>query len=112
MQYLVFSFLFLVSTTVWGFSDQECLEKDVNTIIRHPAFPFGLTETILSIDKNKCVITVESEKYKYLKKKWVVDICRTPVHIKSGSQFPEVTKRFGPCPPKGGPDYCSEMIRL
>ena len=59
--------------------------------------PLDNYSSILDIDKNKCVIKVHYEKWKFIQEEWVIDICRGPVHIKKGNTSIEVLKREGSC---------------
>ncbi|HAZ13976.1 MAG: hypothetical protein A2X86_17440 [Bdellovibrionales bacterium GWA2_49_15] len=79
------------------FTDNECLDGAFMTKVAHKAFPFGLTETKLEIEKKDCRIVVRHEKLRYLAKQWDVDVCRGPIHIKYGATSVEVIKRQGPC---------------
>ena len=53
----------------------------------------GFLEETLSITKSKCEIIIEHVKAKYLGDKWKIDICREPIHIKSGENLQNVVKR-------------------
>ena len=37
------------------------------------------------------------ERYRYLRKKWSIDVCRVPIHIKSGTDAIDVYKRIHEC---------------
>lgn len=111
MQWLKYSFLSL--TLVLGtnafannkFSSKECLDAKYQTKIQHKGKFFGLLENKLSIEKDKCLITVTFKGI--LETTWKVDVCREPIHMKvtsKGSQ--EVYKRDKKCEDKTKSDYC------
>ena len=88
---------FLLSFDVYAVYDKECIDAIFKTNITHKAWPFGLTENKLSINKDKCVIVIDHEKLKFIKKKWTVDVCRGPVHIKTGLNSHKVLKKDQEC---------------
>lgn len=115
MQLFKFSLLFLLfpllaSATVY--SEAECLDASYETMISHKGFPFGLVENKLSVTKERCVVTIDHEKLKFIKDKWVIDVCREPVHMKKGAGAVEVIKREGLCVEGGKSEYCGEYDRL
>ncbi|MBI2519340.1 MAG: hypothetical protein HYV97_02940 [Bdellovibrio sp.] len=93
------------------FTDNECLEGTFTTKVSHKAFPFGLTETKLEIEKKDCRIVVRHEKLRYLTKQWDVDVCRGPIHIKYGATSVEVVKRQGVCKTLNN-EYCKMSDEL
>jgi hypothetical protein len=92
-------------------SVEECFAQDFSLMVKHKAKPFGLFESILSVNKEKCVITVNTIKYKYLKKRWVIDVCREPIHIKYGVNSVDVLKRKGKCHDTKTP-FCKNFTKL
>ncbi len=108
---IIFLFLFLFNSYVYsGFTDIDCLDENFLIEVSHKGHPFGLMKNILNIKKDKCVITVHHEKMKYLKRQWLIDVCRGPVHIKYGTGAVEVFKRDGNC--SGESDYCDSTKDL
>ncbi len=103
---LSLSIIFLSLTSFASFSDMECLSGSFSTEVRHKGQPFGMTENKLFLDKQGCVLTIEHEKLKFMKKKWIVDVCRGPVHIKEDAGNINVFKRDDGCIEKKGSDYC------
>ncbi|MEK6623457.1 MAG: hypothetical protein AABY86_00720 [Bdellovibrionota bacterium] len=79
------------------FTDNQCLDGVFTTKVAHKAFPFGVTETKLEIEKKDCRLVVRHEKLRFLTKQWDVDVCRGPIHIKYGATSVEVIKRQGAC---------------
>ena len=109
----IFVFLFLITNNTFAFTGKECLNSVFKTKVSHKGSPMGLTDTILEVDKNLCVFTVNYEKLKFVKKKWVVDVCRGPIHIKYGTGAVEVFKRTASLCQKGGEDkYCASLNTL
>tara|TARA_R110000868_G_scaffold86182_8_gene241737 strand:+ start:1217 stop:1732 length:516 start_codon:yes stop_codon:yes gene_type:complete len=88
------------------------LDASYETTISHKGFPFGLTQNILGVSKEKCVITISHEKLKFIKDAWVIDVCREPVHMKKGAGAVEVIKREGLCVEGAKSSYCGELERL
>ncbi len=91
--------MFFVLPTFGGtpFTDNQCLDSNFVAKVAHKAFPLGMTETILEIEKKDCRLIVRHEKLRFLKKQWDVDVCRGPIHIKYGATSVEVIKRQGVC---------------
>ena len=114
MYLLKFSFLVLFSFTLFGqtqFTDDECLKAHYKASVSHKGAPFGLFDTVIAVDKKDCVITVDHKKMKMMKKRWIVDVCREPVHIKFGTGAVEVFKKEGVCG-KGKSDFCENLAEL
>jgi len=89
------------------FSEKECLNSTFKSEVSHKdKRTFGMAKTKLSVVKEKCEITVSHEKLKFFKNKWKIDVCREPVHIKSGVKGVEVLKKKGICPNKDSADFC------
>ncbi len=118
MQFSKFNFstlllLCLSTPAMAAFTDNECLNSSFQTTVSHKAFPFGLTDTSLTVTKDHCVIQIEQNKLKVVNKKWVVDICRGPIHIKYGTGTIEVFKRIDDCRNTTTPsDFCRHLTEL
>lgn len=93
----IFFLLLLIPLPLFGFSDKNCLKGYFLSTISHNIKPFGIFQNILIVKKNECNITILHERYKYLKDKWHIDICRMPVHIKYGQKAVEVFKKINAC---------------
>ena len=109
-----FSFLFIISlitTSAFAtFSEKECLDSSFELKVTHKdKRTFGLAKVSLSLVKDKCEIIVKHDKFKFIKNEWKVDVCREPVHIKSGVKGVEVLKKNGPCPNKKSADFCDAL---
>jgi hypothetical protein len=78
-------------------ADEVCLGSHFETIVSHKGQPFGLTETKLGISKSGCVIEINHEKLRFIKKNWLIDVCRSPVHIKTGAGAVTVLRREVDC---------------
>ena len=105
--------LFLAVFDVHAIYDQECIDSIFKTEIIHKAWPFGLTENRLSISKDKCVIVIDHVKLKFIKKKWTVDVCRGPIHIKSGINSHNVLKKDQECfHPDSDNEFCQELKQI
>jgi hypothetical protein len=101
---LLYKFNLLLVTLFFSFGLQagidglECLQSEFTASVSHKGFPFGLTQNILKLNKKNCELTLEHEKLKFMKKKWLIDVCRAPVHIKSGTTGEiEVIKKKTKC---------------
>ena len=94
----------------------SCLAEDFNVKISHKAFPFGLFSRILTVVKEKCELTIDYESHRFIKKKWVIDVCREPVHIKVGAYSVEVLKRVSACstemPEGASATYCKTVQQI
>lgn len=89
------------------FTEKECLDSIFKTDVSHKdKRTFGIAKTVLGVSKDKCEIVVNHEKLKFVKNKWKIDVCREPVHIKSGVKGVEVLKKKGTCPNKEAADFC------
>jgi len=110
--------LFLISSSGFAlFSDNDCLQSNYSIKVKHKGQPFGLMENILSIDKKKCVMNIQTEKLKFLKKKWIIDVCRAPVHIKEGAGAVDVYRKKNTCTSRmlegnSKDDYCVSFYNL
>lgn len=102
-------FCLLYISSAHAFNDMDCLNSSYEAKVTHKGQPFGLTKNILDIKKEECVLTIAHEKYKFIKKKWNVDVCREPVHIKKGVGAVEVIKRQGDCPEGATAGFCGEL---
>lgn len=115
MQFFKFSLLallFPILAHANSYTELECLDASYESTISHKGFPFGLTKNILTIVKDRCVITIHHEKLKFIKDQWVIDVCREPVHMKKGVGAVEVIKRDGLCVEGSKSSYCGELARL
>lgn len=96
-----------------GFSQSECLNSNFETKVSHRGQPFGLLENVLTLSKEKCIITINHERLKFLKNEWHVDVCRGPVHVKTGAGAVKVLRREGDCHQElMKSDYCQEIASL
>lgn len=92
-KFLVPVLFLLTSQTFANFLGSECLNASYKSTVSHKGQPFGMTKNILSLEKNGCVVIVKKEKLKFMKQKWIIDVCRSPIHIKEGDGAIEVYKR-------------------
>jgi hypothetical protein len=109
-----FSFVLIVSLFASNayatFTEKECLDSSFELKVTHKdKRTFGLAKVSLSLVKNKCEIIIKHDKFKFIKNQWKVDVCREPVHIKSGVKGVEVLKKRGPCPNKDSADFCDAL---
>lgn len=97
--------VFSSSAFAQRFSSDECLRGEFEASIKHDGKFFGLLKNELTIKKNHCVIDIKFKNI--LETKWLIDICREPIHIKvhsKGSQ--SVYKRKSICEEKDTSDFC------
>jgi hypothetical protein len=98
------------------FSDYECLNKNMDTTIVRSIDPFGILPLKLIITKDLCVIKIQRQKVFLFNKEWTVDVCRTPVHLKSGRLV--IQKEHYVCPEiidqtkKDESEYCKTVGQL
>jgi hypothetical protein len=95
------------------FNESSCLESSFSINITHKAWPFGLFENILKVNKSECIFDIYFERYKYLKTSWKVDVCRSPIHIKTGLGGIDVIKKEGKgCPASSSSPFCKEWKKI
>jgi hypothetical protein len=100
-------FSFFLLNDLMAFDRKSCLDSVYSTTIAHNGHPFGLTQNLINIEKDKCALKISTEKLKFLKKAWEIDVCRGPVHIKEGNNSVTVHKRMGDCGTMAEPDaFC------
>lgn len=112
---IIFIFkLLILSQTLWAaFTDMECINSAFESVVSHKGQPFGLTNTKLKVSKENCLITIEHNELKYVNKKWEVDVCREPIHIKTGVGAIEVLKKKGSCKsPQANKEYCEAVQKI
>lgn len=99
---------------VWaaGFTGRECLDSSFQTKVSHKGQPFGLAENILDIKKENCLVQIDHEKMRFLKQSWEIDVCRGPIHIKSGTGAVDVARRSGRCSRTDDSAFCEELRTL
>lgn len=109
----LFALAFISSSAFAVFTDSECLESSFETKVTHKAFPFGLTDTSITINKNSCVIEIMHNKLKMMDRKWTIDVCRGPIHVKYGTGSIDVYKRVDNCRNNSSTsEYCQHLSEL
>lgn len=95
-------------------ASEACLTSHYETTVSHKGQPFGLTETKLMIAKKGCVIEIGHEKLRFVKKHWLVDVCRSPVHIKTGAGAVTVLRRQMDCASENASldPFCLEISEM
>lgn len=106
--YVLGILLFTAQSQAFEFS--TCITEDYEAKVSHKSAPFGLTNTHLAIQKEGCTLVLNYVQYDFMKNRWEIDVCRGPVHIKSGSTSVDVIKREKGCP--GEEDYCEEVSKI
>ena len=91
------------------FSTSECLEEEFKLVVSHRGWPLGWSENILNLQKDKCIITVEHNRLRFIDRKWIVDVCREPVHIKTGVNSVRVIRSEEKCDDGYSDAYCREL---
>lgn len=109
---ILFAFIFQTTALAAGFSGRECLDASFQTKVVHKGQPFGLAENILDIKKENCLIQMNHEKMRFLKKYWEIDVCRGPIHIKSGTGAVDVARRSGSCSRTDQSAFCEGLREL
>jgi len=112
----VLLFLLVPHIAFGGIDDMSCLKGNFQALVSHDGFPFGLTKNVLELSKSNCEITVKHEKLKFLKSKWLIDVCRAPVHIKAGSTSGiEVLKKERECSTDSkskNNEFCQTLVKM
>lgn len=110
MLYHLFKFFIVISLfSVSSYaSEKECLESNFNINFTSNSYLFGLIKNQLIFDKNGCEITIENKKL--WGSKWIVDVCREPIHVKKANLDKSLSayKRVANCP-NGKDDFCEEV---
>ncbi len=94
-----------------AFSGSECFDSNFDISISHKSAPFGLLSRTIKIQKEKCIIKIHHNKYKYINESWIVDVCRDPVHIKETTTTVEVIRKIGACSSVRN-TFCSQYLSL
>lgn len=108
-RYLITALLFVSSLVLANpqrYTTKQCLDAHFDTYIKHEGNFFGLITNELWVKKSQCIIEVTYKNL--LKTKWLIDICREPVHIKltaKGSQ--NVHKRSHHCSDSDQNNFCT-----
>lgn len=78
----------------------QCLDANFDVKIAHNSGPLGLIPKEITINKKACEIQVFLNSFFVVKRRWVIDVCREPVHVKYKNNIlsPEVLRRKGVCP--------------
>ena len=93
------------------FDSKACFDSQFKTNVTHKSGPFGLLNTEISIEKDKCNITVNYKKI--LSRKWSIDICREPIHLKVDNDGAlEFAKKIKACRKGSSDDFCDEEKKL
>ena len=96
-KFKILFFALLISNYSYGFLDESCLGGNFSAKISHKVGIFSLLQNDLVISKENCTIGLAFKKWSLFEKKWSIDYCRMPVHIKYGSGSFDVYKRTEPC---------------
>lgn len=83
MRFIVFSILLALTGHTLAadrFTSTNCLKSTFETNIEHKTYLFGLLTARLNIKKNECILKINFKEI--LEKKWEIDLCREPIHIK------------------------------
>ncbi len=113
MQFLKYSFLlffiYFNSNHSWGWTIKECALSNFESDIVHKAEVFGLIKHEFKIKKERCILHVSRKRV--LEKKWIIDVCREPIHIKKSSNGGiDVLKRNQDCSlEKESSSFCEEL---
>ena len=108
----IFCFIFRPGFLYAGaFTDMDCFTKNFGTKVSHRGGPMGFFDNILMVTKRNCVLTVSHQRYKFLSQRWIIDVCRGPVHIKYGTKGIDVLKRKSKClkGAKDGGNFCKSL---
>jgi hypothetical protein len=94
-----------------AFTDMECLNGNFESTVSHKVL-MKFDRTINLVKKN-CIIVIDYKKYNtYLGSKWIIDICRAPIHIKEDNGGIRVIKKTKDCQAGSGGDFCKELDQI
>lgn len=110
MQFLKFS-LILISLNSFAFLGTDCFESNYDVSVTHKSFPFGLLQKTIDVTKKGCELSITHNQWKYHNRKWIVDICRDPIHIKSEVGSVDVMRKVGQCTTSKN-SFCKEYLKL
>ena len=105
---------------LWGYSAraflsaeaiQACLKEDFSVAISHAVFPLGYFFKELTLAKRQCEISINYKAYRWIKSGWLIDVCREPLHIKSGIKSFKIIKKDKACPDENSL-YCREFQKI
>lgn len=92
--------------------EKSCLDSSFNIKVQGTGLFWGFLPNILSVEKKYCVMSIYHERFKFLKSKWIVDVCREPVHIKTRKwSMSKVVKKYPFCEGEGE-DFCREFDNI
>lgn len=101
----------LISPYSFGFLDESCLGGNYSAKVSHKVGIFSLLQNDLVVSKENCTIALSFKKWSLFEKKWSIDYCRMPVHIKYGNGSFDVYKRTEPCIEKTNSKDKSEFCK-
>lgn len=109
-----FSFIILFASVLGAsekFDSNSCFNSSFETNLATKKEFLGIINKEFKISKDQCTITIF---YKNIfEKKWVVDICREPIHFKLTSKGSDsVLKRLGDCSTNKTSEFCSSYDEL
>jgi hypothetical protein len=119
MYFIRFNFLFVIlilQSNIFAselkFTTDQCLNSNFEITVEHNAALFGVIKKRLEIKKDKCQI--EFFHKRFIPSKWVVDVCREPIHLKLLNKGEvEVVKRIDSCLANENEDkFCKEALSL
>ncbi len=111
MRFLLFLSLLLTSLASYSFDLDQCVKSESSILLKHSNVLWGLVEYNLKVDKKRCLITLNRDKF--FKSQWGIDICRAPIHIKALEYFTE--KKYlkdEECKEKTKNSFCKKKNQL
>jgi hypothetical protein len=109
--YSILTLVYSLSVFSQGFDEDKCFKGSFTLNLQRSVGPFGLGKREISFFKNKCEISLEYQSFQYQKVKWLIDVCREPIHIKKGIASIDVIKKDTTCPSTES-SYCQEVDKL
>jgi len=113
----IYCMILTLSTGVYAnkFTSKQCLDSSFETLIRNEGRFFGLLKNDLRIKKNQCQVEIKLSmlRVELLETKWIIDVCREPIHIKltaKGNQ--SVYKRKSECEKGSKIEFCEYWQEL
>lgn len=103
--------LFTFNSNSQEFDEERCFRESFSLSLKRNVGPFGVGKRVVNFKKEKCALTLNYQSFQQKKTKWVIDVCREPIHIKKGEASVEVIKKDGPCSSTKN-SYCEETKEL
>ena len=93
----IFLLTFTLNSNSQEFDEERCFRESFSLKLERNVGPFGIGKRELVLKKEKCELTLNYQAFQQRKTRWVIDVCREPIHIKKGEASVKVIKKDAPC---------------